>query len=94
VRELRGLLHVDRQRPLDTRANILAMVAATNAINMVPSEHRGKLKWFVNFLHPEGQRPVKNKGAYSTGGKKSATAGGTAKKGKGGGKKGKGGGSV
>ena len=62
LRELIDVLPEHRRRPLDTRANILAMMRATNAIaHFDNKDHRSKLLWFDNFLIPAGQRPDKNK---------------------------------
>jgi len=82
LRELIDMLPEHRRRPLDTRANILAMMRATNAIAHVDNKgHRSKLLWFENFLIPAGQRPDKKKQARKAAGKgKEAAAG----KGKGG----------
>ena len=69
LRELIDMLPEHRRRPLDTRANILAMMRATNAIAHVDNkDHRRKLLWFENFLIPAGQRPDKKKQGKGKGG--------------------------
>jgi len=69
LRELIDMLPEHRRRPLDTRANILAMMRATNAIAHVDNKgHRSKLLWFENFLIPAGQRPDKKKQGKGKGG--------------------------